>query len=74
MTTQELTSNQTERQDFVDNAIYELIASLNPSNKKEISWNIEMIGDVRECIRHWLVERHQVCTDLAFYPFINGNS
>ena len=39
----ELTKQQTERQDFVDNAIFNLINELVPSDK-EMKWNIEAIG------------------------------
>jgi hypothetical protein len=71
---QELTTNQIGRQDFVDNAIYELIVSLNPS-RKEISWDIEMISNVREQIAEWLVKRRKVCGESEFYPYSeNGNS
>lgn len=71
---EELTDRQIERQDFVDNKIYELIVSLNPSHK-EISWDIEMIANVREHIREWLVERCGICIESEFYPFLeNGNS
>jgi len=38
-----LTQQQLARQDFVDNTIFSLIRSVNPSNK-EIEWDIEMIG------------------------------
>jgi len=35
-----LTKKQIERQDFVDNEIYELVQTLNPSGQV-IDWNIE---------------------------------
>jgi hypothetical protein len=44
----ELTKHQIERQDFVDNAIYEFIQTINQS---EIDWDMEMIGDVRDVIK-----------------------
>lgn len=64
----ELTSQQIERQDFVDNAIYELINLVVPTNQ-EISWDIEVIGDVRDVIQQKLVERG-ICTEQEFYPYI----
>ena len=65
----ELTKQQIERQDFVDNSIFELMQRLNPSNR-EIELNIEMIGDVRDVIEEWLVERLHFTDIVAFYPFV----
>ena len=62
-----LTQQQLSRQDFVDNSIYELINSLNPTNK-EIPWNIEMLGEVWDTISHWLVDDLNLCTEKKFYP------
>ena len=47
MSKKELNQHQIERQDFVDNAIFNLLQSLNPTDK-EIQWDIEIIGDVRK--------------------------
>ena len=44
-----LTKKQIERQDFVDNQIFELIQKLLPSSK-QIDWDIEAIGAVRDAI------------------------
>jgi hypothetical protein len=69
----ELTGKEIERQDFVDNSIYQLILSLNPTNEK-IDWNIEIIGQVREQIGQWF-EQNNICTQSQFYPYLeNGNS
>ena len=65
----ELTRNELERQDFVDNRIFELLRSVNPS-MRSLRWNIEMIGDVRDVIETWLVHRHQCCSSQAFYPYL----
>ena len=62
-----LNEDQIKRQDFVDNKIYELVNLLVPSEKK-IEWNIEMIGDIRDTIQHWLVDRYQIVEELEFYP------
>lgn len=64
----ELTEQQIERQDFVDNAIFDLISELIPSDKK-IEWDIEAIGAVRDAIQLQLVERG-FCTEQEFYPYI----
>lgn len=64
----ELTDQQIARQDCVDNAIYDLINELIPSDK-EMDWDIEAIGAVRDAIQSKLVERG-LCTEQEFYPFI----
>jgi len=58
---------QLKRQDFVDNKIYELVNQLIPSTK-EIEWNVEMIGDIRDTIQHWLVDHYKIADELEFYP------
>ena len=63
-----LTDQQIARQDFVDNAIYNIINELIPSDK-EMDWNIEVIGEVRDAIQVKLVERG-LCTEQEFNPYI----
>jgi hypothetical protein len=58
---------QIKRQDFVDNQIYALAKRLIPSTT-EIEWNIEMIGDIRDTIQHWLVDQYKIVDELEFYP------
>lgn len=65
----ELSQLQLERQDFVDNAIYGLLTELNPS-ATALPWNIEMIADIRERSRYWLVEQFQLSSEMSFYPYI----
>ena len=65
----ELTDNQIEKQDFVDNAIFNLIQSLNTTDKA-INWDIEMIGDVRDIVREWMVERLKITDEQDFYPWV----
>lgn len=64
----ELTAQQIERQDFVDNAIFDLINKLIPSGK-ETEWDIEIIGEIRDAIQTKLVERG-ICSEQEFYPYI----
>ena len=64
----ELTKHQIYWQDFVDNAIFDLIQKVNPSGK-EIEWNIEMIGDVRDVIQEWAVDKLEIITEQDFYPY-----
>ena len=63
-----LTEQQIERQDFVDNARFNLINELIPSSK-EMEWNIEAIGEIRDAIQSQLVTRG-FCTEQEFYPYI----
>ena len=64
---EKLTEDQIKRQDFVDNEIYDLVKRLIPS-RGEIEWDIEMIGDIRDTIQHWLVDRNKIVDELEFYP------
>lgn len=66
----ELTDEQIERQDLVDNAIYQLMQSLNPTDK-EIEWNIEMIADIRDVASEWMVERLNIADEQIFYPYVD---
>ena len=68
-----LSESQLKRQDFVDNAIYELLHNINPS-QREIEWNIEMIGGIRDLIRLWFVERLAITDEMTFYPYIDADS
>ena len=43
----ELTKEQIERQDFVDNATFNFINSIIP-NENQIQWDIDSIAQVRE--------------------------
>ena len=63
-----LTDQQISRQDFVDNAIHDLINELIPSDK-EMEWDIEVIGEVRDVIQAMLIGRG-ICTEQEFYPYI----
>ena len=62
---QNLSENQIKRQGFVDNQIYDLVERLIPSTG-EMKWNIEMIGDIRDTIQHWLVDKYKIVDELEF--------
>jgi hypothetical protein len=64
---EKLTKDQIKRQDFVDNQIHDLVKRLNPSTR-EIEWNIEMIGDIRDTIQHWFFDQYKIVDELEFYP------
>jgi hypothetical protein len=66
----EWTSREINRQDFVDNEIFQLIQQVNPTSD-EIDWDIEMIADVRDVVQHWLVKNLELCNKQTFYPYIN---
>ena len=63
-----LTKQQISRQDFVDNQIYELINSVLPSSK-QIAWDIEVIGNVREAVRKEIGKKLRI-SEKQFYPFM----
>ncbi len=65
----ELTDEQLERQDFVNGEIFELVRRIDPSGQFN-EWNVELIGDIRDVINHWLVEHFKICDDMAFYPYV----
>ncbi len=64
----ELTKNQIERQDFVDNTIFELLQTLNPT-KEYFDWDIEMIAEIRDTIQHYIINKTK-CSEQEFYPYI----
>ena len=64
-----LTSLEIFRQDYVDGEIFQLIQSLNPT-QQPIEWDIEMIGDIRDTIQDWIVDKMKLCTEWDFYPYI----
>ena len=63
-----LTKQQIERQDFVDNQIFELIQRLAPSVK--IKWDIEMIGNVRDSLQTQRVDKQKLMSEARFYPYL----
>ena len=64
----ELKKQHIERQDFVDNSIFELLKSLNPT-ENFFDWDIEMISNIRSTIQSWVVEKIN-CSEQEFYPYI----
>lgn len=64
----QLTEKQIERQDFVDNKVFELIQLLGLPAK--IKWDIEMIGIVRDSIRIQLADQQKLTCEARFYPYL----
>jgi len=56
-----------ERQDFVDNTIFDMLEELNPSHH-ELEWDIKPISEVREVIIQHFVNELKICTEDEFYP------
>ena len=65
----QLTKRQINRQDFVDNQIFELIQKLLPPSK-QIDWNVEVIGAVRDTIREQIVDKQKIVSEEKFYPYL----
>jgi hypothetical protein len=64
----ELTGAQLERQDIVDNYIFELLQELAPLGLV-LGRDIELIGEVRDVIQDEFIKRGW-CTEQEFYPYI----
>jgi len=64
-----LTRQQVERQDFVDNQIFELLQKLFSSSKR-IDWDIEIIGAVRDAVREKIVGKQKLMSEARFYPYL----
>jgi hypothetical protein len=62
------TNAQLERQDFVDNAVFSLLENLKTSSA-ELIWDIEMIGEIRDTIQHWLEAKNLTLPE-EFYPSV----
>ena len=66
-----LTKIQIDQQDFVDNTIFDSLKTLNPTTK-ELDWDIEMIGSIRDVIQGWIIEKMD-CSEQEFYSYITMN-
>lgn len=67
--TRELTEAEIERQDSVDFAIYNLVASLVPT-PENVDWDIEWIAEIRDTIQEMIVNKLGLMTEQEFYPYI----
>lgn len=64
--TVEMNDEQIKRQDFVDNAVFELIQRINPTGR-QISWDIEMIGNIRDSVISELQNKLGI-SEFEIYP------
>jgi hypothetical protein len=62
----EMSDEQIKRQDFVDNAVFELIRQTNPT-MRQISWDIEMIGNIRDSLVSELQKKLGI-SEFEIYP------
>jgi len=53
----EFTAEMTERNDTIDNAVYDCILALAEKDEDELPWDMEIIGDVTDAIQA-VLERH----------------
>ena len=61
-----MTDDQLKRQDFIDNSIFSLVQTINPTTQK-ISWDIEMIGNIRDVVVDEL-EKKLGISEFEIYP------
>jgi hypothetical protein len=67
----DLTKRQIERQDFVDNSIFELLEKLNPdTSNNKLCWNIDIISKIREIVRLYFENNCNDFSEQDYYPFI----
>lgn len=69
----QLTKLQIEKQDIVDNYIYEVLLNFarmeSGNDRYELDWDIEEISDVREVVMDILI-KHGLTTEMKFYPYM----
>ena len=68
---QELTDKEIERQDYVDNRVYELLNDLLSAGKT-LHWDIGIIGAVRDAVQIQITAR-KLMSEAEFYPYIENN-
>lgn len=64
-----LTKQEIERQDFVDNKVFELVNELLPESK-QIDWDIEVIAGIRDAVRVQVVDEKKILSEQKFYSYI----
>ena len=64
----ELTPEQLERQDKVDNAIHDLLDSV-ANTHDNTPWNIEYIVIIRDAVEQVVVAHARLMTEMEFYPY-----
>ena len=72
MMQENLTNEQIEQQDFVDNAIFNMLCELAP--RGEVKWDIEVIGDVRDIVSDYFLEKGVIKSEKEFYPYFDNET
>jgi tetrahydromethanopterin S-methyltransferase subunit A len=66
---------ETDRQDMVDSAIEEMLENVSPIGY--VQWDMEIIGEIRDVIQDYIVNKKGWMSEQAFYPYReldnNGN-
>lgn len=67
----QLTDKQIEQQDFVDNAILNMVNELSGGDK-DVEWDSEFGGPIRDMIWDWLVAKghKKESEEIEWYPYI----
>jgi hypothetical protein len=65
----ELTQRETERLDYVHNAIHTLICDLAG---QEVEWDAEVIGDISDVVEEFVCDRLHIMPDHEFAPYIEA--
>lgn len=72
MDTKELPEAQIDRQDVVDNAIYNLLLELSGKTEDELEQDMEHIGDIRDVVQEVICDRLKIMSPMDFYPWIKS--
>jgi hypothetical protein len=61
------TEQETDRQDRVDNAIFNMVEEITPIGYMD--WDMELIGEIRDVIKEYVVDQKNWMTEQQFYPY-----
>lgn len=68
----ELTKEQIQRQDIVDNACHKLLIEL-AVGPEVAAWDIENISIIRETAKEVIVDKLHLMTEMEFYPHMEDS-
>lgn len=61
------TAQEIDRQDKVDSVIEEMLENLSPIGYVE--WDMEIIGEIRDVVQDYIVNKKGWMSEQAFYPY-----
>lgn len=67
----ELTQEQIDRQDFVDNTIREFIEKISEGKIDFYTPSNSSIGEIRDAVEGMLVRDYRIMTSQEFYPYFD---